>query len=193
MGQLETSDTSKSLLVRLRDSDEAAWHEFFQIYTPAVYAYAIRRGLQASDAEDVTQEVLVEVARCIRNFEYQADRGRFRDWLGTVTWRRLARHWRSQSKTTELPEEPVQGKEDSEWMDQLQSTILNYAMEQIRPRFSEVTWNAFLSVWHNGKSAAQTAGEMNIPIEIVYNAKSRILKMLEAEVVRISDDRAWWQ
>jgi RNA polymerase sigma factor (sigma-70 family) len=189
MGRLETSDTSNSLLFRLRDCEEAAWKEFFQIYTPAVYGYALRRGLQPNDAEDVTQEVLVEVVRCIRSFEYQPEKGRFRDWLGTLVWRRLARHWKSQRKPIEANAELTQGaSSDPEWIDEFHATILKHSM---KPRFAEITWKAFLSVWQDGNSASEAASLLGIPIEVVYNAKSRVLKLLEAEVVRISDDCAW--
>jgi RNA polymerase sigma-70 factor (ECF subfamily) len=192
MGRLETSDTSNSLLFRLRDCEEAAWKEFFQIYTPAVYGYAIKKGVQPNDAEDVTQEVLVEVVRCIRSFEYQPEKGRFRDWLGTLVWRRLARHWKSQTKNVEIQSDFSQGAgQDPQWIDEFHATILHHSMNNIKSHFAELTWNAFLSVWKDGNSATETATLLGVPIEVVYNAKSRVLKLLEAEVVRISDDCAW--
>jgi hypothetical protein len=33
---------------------------------------------------------LTEVARCIRNFEYRTEVGRFRDWLGVVVRRQIS-------------------------------------------------------------------------------------------------------
>ena len=192
MGRLETNDTSTSLLFRLRDCEEAAWKEFFLVYTPAVYGYALRRGVQPSDAEDVTQEVLVEVVRCIRNFDYKPEKGRFRDWLGTLVWRRLARFWKSQNQNLEVNVEfQRQSIQDPEWIDEFHATILKHSMNNIRSHFAEVTWNAFLSVWQDGKSASETASSLGVPIEVVYNAKSRVLKLLEAEVLRISDDCSW--
>ena len=37
------------------------------------------------------QEVLAQVARSIRDFEYQPGRGRFRDWLGAVVRNKVCR------------------------------------------------------------------------------------------------------
>jgi RNA polymerase sigma factor (sigma-70 family) len=186
------ADTRASLLIRLRGQDDQAWAEFFRIYAPVVYGYAQRRGLQKDDAEDITQEVLIEVARGIRNFTYQPEKGRFRDWLGTMTWRRIARHWnagKTQTTTAEL--EPSISIPDSEWIDEYQAAVLRTALENIRPRYAEVTWKAFWHTWKEGATAAVVAEQLGIPIEIVYNAKSRVLKHLEIEVLRIADDSAW--
>ena len=59
--------TAPSLLVRLRDADDgAAWNQFIEIYSPVVYRYARRRGLQDADAADLMQDVLGSVAFCIQ-------------------------------------------------------------------------------------------------------------------------------
>src|SRR5581483_3188670 len=67
-----SQSTRPSLLMRLRDAGDAgAWATFVDVYTPLVYGYLRRRGLQDADAADVAQEVMTEVARSIRAFEYQ--------------------------------------------------------------------------------------------------------------------------
>ena len=84
--------TRASLLIRLRDpADREAWRLFVETYTPMIYGYCRRRGLQASDVADVTQDVMTEVMRSIREFSYQPERGRFRDWLGMIARRKLIR------------------------------------------------------------------------------------------------------
>jgi RNA polymerase sigma factor (sigma-70 family) len=89
-------------LVRIRDAtDEEAWRTFVAIYAPVVYGYARRQGLQDADAAELTQEVMIEVARAIRSFEYQPERGRFRDWLKTITRRRLLRFDQKQARSPE--------------------------------------------------------------------------------------------
>src|SRR5271165_2382604 len=81
-GEQDAMQTRPSLLLRLRNgSDADAWRTFIGIYAPLVYGFARRHGLQDADASDLTQEVSGEVCRAIRSFEYQPERGRFRDWL----------------------------------------------------------------------------------------------------------------
>jgi len=187
------NDTRSSLLVRLRDNEESAWREFFTLYTQVVFRYALRCGLQASDAEDITQEVLIGVAGSIRNFEYQPEKGRFRNWLSVIVRRRLARFWNSAQCCGQLPEETVDDRQmDPIWQDEFQATILAAAMQNVQPRFADITWQIFESTWKNDESASHVAERLKVPIEVVYNAKSRVLKQLESEVLRISDDCAWF-
>lgn len=189
MNRSTPQPTRASLLLRLREQEELAWREFFAIYTPVVFGYLIRRGLQPNDAEDLTQEVLIEVTRSIRNFDYQPERGRFRDWLGTISRRRLARFWQQRKPLPLAVEDlPGEGTSDPEWVDEFHAVVLQRALQNIQPNFAEVTWQAFLAVWKNGQPAPEVARSMQVSIEIVYNAKSRVLKQLEAEVLRICDD-----
>jgi RNA polymerase sigma-70 factor (ECF subfamily) len=78
--------TRPSLLMRIRDGQDAeAWALFVDLYAPVVFQHCRRRQLQDADAADLTQEVLIEVADAIRNFVYQSERGRFRDWLSVLS------------------------------------------------------------------------------------------------------------
>ncbi len=90
---VSTMETKPSLLVRVRDPlDAEAWQTFVALYAPLVYRFLRRRSLQDADAADLTQEVMGEVSRAIRSFEYHPERGRFRDWLLLIiTRRRLIR------------------------------------------------------------------------------------------------------
>ena len=65
--------TRFSLIVRLRDGDDGqAWSEFVDIYTPVVYGFARRFGLQDADAADVTQDVFRTVAGSIGRQQFLA-------------------------------------------------------------------------------------------------------------------------
>ena len=69
---IDDSQTHPSLLLRLRDlEDAAAWERFVDLYTPLVFQFARKRGLQEADAADVTQEVMKAVAAAIQKFEYE--------------------------------------------------------------------------------------------------------------------------
>src|SRR6185436_8977534 len=86
----DASITRPSLLLRVRDvNDDAAWSQFVEIYTPLVFGYCRARGLQEGDAADVAQETLRAVAKAIGKFEYDPQRGKFRNWLLTVVRSKL--------------------------------------------------------------------------------------------------------
>jgi hypothetical protein len=66
----DSQPTQFSLLVRLRNADDGpAWAEFLEIYTPAVYGFARKCGLQDADASDVTQDVFRTVFDSISKFQ----------------------------------------------------------------------------------------------------------------------------
>lgn len=191
------SATRPSLLLRLRDPKDAeAWRTFVGTYTPLVYAYCRRRGLQASDVADVTQEVMAQVMRSIPEFSYQSERGRFRDWLGTVTRRKLLRFLTKDSRpgkagnavAEELAQQVEVPESDSLWSEAFQARVLEVAMQRSRPDFEETTWKVFERSWLQGQAARTVAEELCVPVESVYVAKSRVLKRLRAEVVILAED-----
>ena len=172
--------TRPSLLLRLRDpSDGDAWRVFVDTYTPLVYAYCRRRGLQASDVADVTQEVMAQVMRSIANFSYQAERGRFRDWLGAVTRGKLLRFLSKDARagkagdesSAELVLQVEDPDSDTLWTEAFQARVLEVAMQRSRPDFEETTWKLFERSWVRGEAAATIATELSVPVEWVYVAK----------------------
>jgi RNA polymerase sigma factor (sigma-70 family) len=187
--------TRPSLLVRIRDAaDSASWQAFVDTYGPLIYRYCRHKKLQDADAAEVVQETLIQVARGIRSFEYQPERGRFRDWLLTVTRRRLARFLSKQERNVletagdEKPDLQAAGQADPVWVDEFNAQVLRVALAQTRPHFEAATWNAFEQVWLHNRSAIETAEALQVPIEAVYVAKSRVLKRLEEEVRVLAED-----
>lgn len=184
------STTSASLLLKLRDAaDDAAWRTFVSVYGPLVRRYCIRRGLQHSDAADVSQDVLARVARAIREFEYSPERGQFRAWLGTITANELrsffTRSGRFPAIVSELPDPP---DPDPAWSSEFTEHILAVALDRIRGEFEPTTWAAFEAVWIHKEAPGNVARRLGTAIHSVYVNKSRVLKRLEAVVLHLADD-----
>lgn len=187
-------NTRPSLLVRIRKAEDAeAWQTFVSIYAPVVFNYSRRRGLQDADATDLTQEVMKEVMKSIRSFDYQPEKGRFRDWFGTIVRRELIRFWERQKRagrigSAETLADLPADQEHTAWNEEAHAQILRVALARIRPSFEAVTWQAFTQTWLENRPAAETADALGVPIETVYVAKSRVLKRLEEEVLDLADD-----
>ena len=64
--------TSTGLLFRVRSGQSAGWNGLVTIYSPLVYEWARRMGLQSSDAGDVTQEVFLAVHKDIDRFKRES-------------------------------------------------------------------------------------------------------------------------
>src|SRR5579875_1332452 len=94
MGEHPDAQTRVSLLARLYRSgaaDADAWREFVNIYGRQIYKWCRHWGLQETDAEDVTQQVLLQLLTKMKEFVYDPERS-FRAWLKTVThhaWQNL--------------------------------------------------------------------------------------------------------
>jgi RNA polymerase sigma-70 factor (ECF subfamily) len=193
-GANDSETTRPSLLLRVRDPrDEESWRAFVDMYAPLIVRYARSRRLQEADAADVCQEVLAQVAKSIRGFEYQPERGRFRDWLGTVTRNRVNRFFtrvagREQAIGEALADELPAPEQDREWDDAFNTHVLQVALERVRPGFEPKTWEAFRLVWLAHQPAAAVAERLGMPVAGVYLAKSRVLARLRAEVLAIAED-----
>src|SRR5437764_4917317 len=94
--------TSISLLERLRQPGEAeAWARLVELYTPLLFYWARRLGLQEQDAADLVQEVFTTLVRKLPAFAYDRHKS-FRNWLRTV----LRNKWRQRTRARALPAEP---------------------------------------------------------------------------------------
>src|SRR3954453_5296557 len=135
-----------SLLERLRQPFEPeAWARFVSLYTPLMYSWARRVGLQEQDAADLVQDVFVTLLQVLPTFTYDRHKS-FRRWLWTVTinkWRkdRNQPDKRSLSGFGGLPE-PVAVVNDLEaaWAAEYHQHLLNQALRLMRSDFEETTW-----------------------------------------------------
>ena len=189
--------TRPSLLLRIRDAgDDDAWAAFLETYAPLVYRYCRRQGVQDADAEDVTQEVMAQVARSARSFDYQPTRGRFRDWLGRVTRNKLANRLRSDRRAPRAagggpdddPEPALAADPGPEWAEEFHAQVLRVALERARAGFEPTTWRAFERIWIEDRPAAEVAAELGMTLVAVYLAKSRALKRVREAVRALAED-----
>ncbi len=186
--------TNPSLLLRLRDvQDRKAWALFAEIYGPLIFSYCRRRNLQVSDAADVSQEVFTVLSKALATFEYQTERGRFRDWLGLITHRELIRFWKRNERANRLQSPEGQSEVETVadrngWDSHFQSELLKQAMKRVQSSFEHETWDIFERIWVKGEMPDEVARSLKIKIGSVYVAKSRVLKSLRAELLMLCDD-----
>lgn len=189
MPRIIDAATEPSLLLRLRNpSDEGAWKSFLDVYSPLIYNFCRRRNLQPNDAADVTQEVLLRVSKAIRRFEYDRKLGLFRDWLARIVLNEINRLLAKNSRTAIPTDEQAHLAASTDWNDQFQQHILSSALERCQPNFSSETWNLFQESWIHKKPVAQIAEECKVEASKIYVARSRVLKRLQNEVVRLAED-----
>jgi RNA polymerase sigma-70 factor (ECF subfamily) len=183
--------TSPSLLQRLRRPDEpAAWARFVELYTPLLYHWARRAGLQEADAADLVQDVFAVLLRQMPLFAYDRHKS-FRGWLRTVTLNK----WRERQRRR-APGPPPDGAladlpgpdgladfEEAEYRQHL----ARRALQLMQAEFPPAAWKACWEVVVAGRPAAEVAAELGVRVEAVYTAKSRILRRLRQEMAGLLD------
>ena len=191
MMKQEFPETRQSLLLRLQqDSDVQSWTEFEQMYRPAVFRLARRRGLQPSDAEDLTQRVMLAIVNKLSQWEVDRQRGSFRAWLLTVTRNEVVSHFRKQLRLNhETVDENRHGvpelEEQVDW--EFRRAVFRSLTRQIQSEFEPATWQCFWLTAVEQQSAQEVANALGLSLGAVYKNKSRVLKKLKNRVAQMNN------
>lgn len=195
----QSPSTRATLLVRLREGqDREAWTTFAELYTPLVYRFCRRRALQDADALDITQQVLAIVYRTINRFEYDRERGQFRNWLGVVTVREIVRHVRKQRRVGEAAAGAwgdqlgslAAAAVDPVWVEEYNGYMFERALARIRPEFDEDVWRAFEMTWLGNVKPKEAGEQIGKQSAWVYKARYKILQRLRKELQQLASDAA---
>lgn len=190
--------TSHSLLVRLGHlpADPRAWAEFTHRYQPLIRRFCLRRGLDAVDAQDVSQDVLARLVRAMRTFRYDP-RGGFRRWLYTVCRNALHDHRRKARRPGRgtgdslvakiLANQPAPESASRSRSDEYERELFGLALSRVRARVAEHNWKAFELSVLEGRSVEETAGTLGLHAGMIYVARCKITKMLRQEILRLQD------
>jgi RNA polymerase sigma-70 factor (ECF subfamily) len=193
------SDTSASLLDRLRDrSDADAWQRLVDLYTPLIRGWLRRHAQLDHDADDLVQEVLTIVVRKVPEFRREPRTGAFRRWLRTITVNCLRDYWRARGRRPVATGDSDVGRmldqlEDPDsdlsrlWDEEHDRHVTRRLLEQIRPNFEPKTWLAFQRVALEGVSPDDAAAELGVSVNAVFIAKSRVLSRLRQEGAGLLD------
>jgi RNA polymerase sigma-70 factor (ECF subfamily) len=185
--------TSTSLLERLRQlNEQAAWERFVELYTPLLYYWARRLGLQPADAADLVQDVFAVLVQKLP--EFAPDRSKsFRGWLRTVTlnkWREKKRRRPDPADlATDTGLDDLVSPDDPEAFTETeyQQHVARRALQLMQREFPRTTWQACWDVVVSGRAPAEVAAQLGISVAAVYTAKSRVLRRLRQELDGLLD------
>jgi RNA polymerase sigma-70 factor (ECF subfamily) len=193
MSRDDSLKTTLTLLHRLRQDpkDQAAWSDFVARYGPRILRWCRGWKLQESDAQDVTQVVLLKLNSLMARFVYDSS-GSFRAWLKTLAhhaWQDLAAEHRraglggGDGRALELVASPLAGDDLAEQLDlEFRREVMDHAIGRVRQRVSPRTWDAFRLTALEGLSGAAAAQRLEMKIARVYGARSAVKGMIREEV-----------
>ncbi|GEM_PF-172792 len=186
--------TPPSLLQRLRDpAERQAWNTFVELYTPLLFVWSRRWGLQDSDAADLVQDVLLLLYQKLPEFDYDRG-GSFRGWLRTV----LLNKWRDSRRRQHPPGSPlakggmggagdlVDPAVEPSWAEQeeqeYRQQLLRVMLKKLQHEFPATIWAAFEAYVVQGQAPIEVATNLQISPATVYAAKSKVFQRLRQEL-----------
>ena len=184
--------TPTSLLVRLRSpSDQAAWERFVRLYTPVLYRWIRRQGIDSQDATDLVQDVFATTIAVLPTFEYDRNRG-FGNWLCTITTNKCRDFFRRAAvrRTEMLLDHPASNPDPALAFteNEYRTQVARQALELMQAEFEPTTWRACFEMVVEGRQAQEVAARLNLSTNAVYLAKSRVLRRLRQELAGLVDD-----
>ncbi|HYE62176.1 MAG TPA: sigma-70 family RNA polymerase sigma factor [Phycisphaerales bacterium] len=183
---LSHSATQSILLARLADSqDPTAWAEFVERYADLIRRFCHLRGLSDADTEDTLQDVLLSLTKSMPGFRYDPSKGKFRSYLKTVVVHAISKKLLQNPRHARLSAvgstgTPADEADEALWESEWRQYHLRRALKTIEAEFSHSDRQAFERNALRGEPAQNVADALNISVDSVYQAKSRISRRLSA-------------
>lgn len=160
------------------------------IYQPLIEKWLVRFGAPSNDLHDLSQNILTVVIRKLPVFEHSGREGAFRSWVRSITRNCLLEFWRAKKiqpvatgKTSFLESLNQLESENSElsqqWNREYDQQVLASLLNQIEAEFRPATWQAFKRVAVDGQKPVDVAEELDVTVNSVFIAKSRVMSRLK--------------
>jgi RNA polymerase sigma factor (sigma-70 family) len=163
---------SPSVLQRIASGDSAAVRDCIEQYGGLVWSLARRLSRTASDAEDATQEIFLDIWRSAGRFD--ASQGSDKVFIAMIARRRLIDRLRK--KSAEPPMDPEEVLETVAWADSgsqsetsIEAEQAMRALAELRPEQRQVLELGLL----HGLSQSEIAARLGMPLGTVKSFMRR--------------------
>jgi len=156
-----------ALVARLRAGDQSAMADLYDRYSGVVYGVALRVLANATAAEDVVQEVFLQLWRNPQSFD--AERGRLAPWLAVIARNRAIDHLRKRPAEDDISELPISTGVDLE-----SDAARKFAVDKVRGVLSALPQDqrkALEMAFFEGMTHTEIAGKTGEPLGTI---KTRI-------------------
>ena len=191
--------TSTSLLEGLkRPDDTGAWQRFSVRYEPMVFAFALKLGLNETDAQDAGQETMLAFVQGYWEGRYDPNKGRLRNWLFGIAHRKVIDMRRRKPREVVVTDRTdvgrfmgnVESPEEAQvvWEQEWQRSVLQACMEEVAKQLNPTTVSAFDLYVIKQWPAERVADRLEISQNAVYIAKTRVtdrIRKIRAEMEEI--------
>ena len=147
--------------------------------------------MQPGDAEDVTQEVLLKLARHFEKFEYDPSRS-FRGWLRRVTENAIKDYVLSQANRNPvqggstivalMAEEPARTELTEYLAEAFDLDLLDEAKSRVQARVNDNRWQSWDLLTNHAMSGKAVAKKLGISVGVAYANKNQVQKLIKQEI-----------
>jgi RNA polymerase sigma-70 factor, ECF subfamily len=165
------------LLQQIASRDRDAFRRFYDRYATLAFTFALRLLGSQSDAEDLVQEVFLQVWRQAQT--YSAERGSPEAWLITITRSRAIdklRSLRRRDMVTLSPDEPLRGTGGAQMEHPTQASEAKLTVQGVLARLPEAQRLVLELAYFDGLTQSEIAARVGEPLGTV---KTRMRAGLE--------------
>ncbi|MDF7809300.1 RNA polymerase sigma factor [Pontiellaceae bacterium B12219] len=190
--------TRVTLLAKLKKSEnQEAWLEFESIYRGFILSLILRMGINADDAEDISQAVLTKIWQKIEDFEYNQNKGKFHNWLAAMTRNTVKDFFRTKKNF-------ITGRDSVEYQEQyvaIEQQVLpdieNLAREEWVLHITNLAWENIKGDIYETKREVfklvsaeiptkEIAAQLGISEASVRVYKAEVFEKMRAEITRLN-------
>ncbi len=193
-------ETRHSLIVRLRDQrNNLAWTEFVCAYEPFLMRLVQKQGTPERHVADVSQQLLIAIAKSVDGWQADGKDASFRRWLGCVARNVVIKFMTRERKQITgqggsdfltLLEDVTDASVSAEQIKQYEQELILWAAEQVRSEFRENSWHAFWETQVEGRSVADVAAELGVKTGAVYMSRSRVFARIRNRIEEVLDENS---
>ncbi len=193
-----TPETRQSLIVRLKDPrNDLAWTEFVCAYEPFLSRLVRKQGTPDRHVADVTQQLLIVIARSVEGWQPDGQAASFRRWLRCVARNVVIKFMMRERKQITaqggsafltLTAEVADASIDVEQARRYEQELILWAAELVRREFRENSWRAFWETQIVGRSVADVSEELGVSTGSIYMSRSRILARIRNHIEEMLND-----
>ena len=178
------------------DHPDARW--FVDLYQPLIRGTLVKLGVHPRDADDLTQDVLLNVVRGLPKFHHNGQKGAFRKWLRTITANGARESWRKNKhrlaacggsdfmQMVEQLEDP-KSRLSIHWDNEHDKQVLHGLLKLVEPEFDKQTLDIFYQRVFDNTSSAEVAAKLGITAADVHHKTYLVLRRLREEANGLLD------
>jgi RNA polymerase sigma-70 factor (ECF subfamily) len=176
---------SEDLLTRFNQGDAAAFAELVELFGPRLKGFFLRKGVQASTAEDLSQHVFIRLYNSASR--YQA-RGRFDSFCFQVAHNIFLDHCRSKKVTLHGDGIPEQSDERTQASEQVESRDRDQILRKILAEQDDETRELLELAVLQRLAYSDVSAILDIPVGTVKSRVHYALRRMRGQFKKYEQD-----